>query len=325
MNDDYRMVIRRTGGPEVIEREPIDPPRPNPGEAVVRQQAVGLNFIDTYHRSGLYALPLPTGLGSEAAGIVEAVGEGVSEVAVGDRVAYLGGPVGAYATLRAVPAAQLVRVPDGIGLDQAAAVMLKGLTADMLIGPCGEARPGMVVLVHAAAGGVGSILVQWLKAMGAIVIAHAGSAEKAEKALALGADHALDCPFEELGDAVRALTGGEGVALVLDGVGKASFDASLAALARRGLMVSYGNASGAVPPVSPLALSPKSLFLTRPRVFDYVATRAELEASAGRLFAMLEQGKVRVEIGQRFALAEAAEAHRALEARRTTGSTLLLP
>lgn len=319
------MIVRRTGGPGVIEREAIVAPTPAAGEVLIRQAAIGLNFIDAYHRGGLYPITLPSGLGSEAAGTVEAVGDGVADFGPGDRVAYMGGPLGAYASIRAVPVSAAVPLPDGIDFDVAAAALLKGLTVDMLVGECGEAKPGDVVLVHSAAGGVGGIAVQWLKAIGATVIAHAGNAAKAEKALALGANHALSCPYEALADKVRALTEGHGADLVLDGVGKDSWSASLASLAKRGLMITYGNASGAVPDFSPLELRKGSLFLTRPAVFDYVDTRARLLAAAERLFGRILDGSVTVEIGRRFALADAGEAHRALEARETTGSTVLVP
>lgn len=323
---DYRIVFRETGGPDVLVREDIATPVPGAGEAVVRHEAAGLNFIDTYYRSGLYPSDLPGGLGCEGAGVVEAVGEGVTAVKPGDRVAYAGGLQGAYATLRAMPADLLIKLPDDITAENAAAVMLKGLTADMLVGECGKVLPGQTILVHAAAGGVGSVLVPWLKAVGAKVIAHAGSPAKASKARALGADEALSCPFEELAAQVRAVTGGEGVNTVFDGVGKASWDASIASLRSRGLMVSYGNASGAVPPIEPLALSRAgSLFLTRPSLFLYIATPSERGAAATRLFAMLQKGTFEVEIGQTFALEQAADAHRALEARATTGSTVLVP
>lgn len=323
---DYRIIFRETGGPDVLVREEITAPAPAAGEAIVRHEAVGLNFIDTYYRSGLYPSDLPGGLGGEAAGLVEAVGEGVTGVKPGDRVAYAGGPLGAYATVRAMPANLLIKLPDDIRAETAAAVMLKGLTADMLVGECGKVLPGQTILVHAAAGGVGSLLVPWLKAVGAKVIAHAGSPDKAAKAKALGADEVLSCPFTELAEQVKALTGGVGVNTVFDGVGKASWDASIASLKSRGLMVSYGNASGAVPPIEPLALSRAgSLFLTRPTLFHYIATPPEREAAAARLFAMLEKGTIAVEIGQSFPLDRAADAHRALEARKTTGSTILIP
>lgn len=321
--DRYRLIFRETGGPEVIEAEPLGALEPGPGEVLVRHEAIGLNFIDTYHRTGLYPLPLPSGLGSEAAGMVEAAGEGAA-FGAGDRVAYALGPPGAYATHRILPAERLVRLPDDIDAQTAAATMLKGCTAEFLIERCARVQAGEWVLVHAAAGGVGSLLVPWLKAIGAKVIAHAGSAGKAAIAAELGADQALSCPFEELAGAVRKLSGG--VRVVFDGVGAASWAASLASLGRRGLMVSFGNASGPVPPVSPLELSRAgSLFLTRPTLGDYVAASGELQASAARLFEMIGAGAVPVRIGARFPLAEAALAHRALEARQTIGSTLLIP
>ncbi|HST36917.1 MAG TPA: quinone oxidoreductase [Allosphingosinicella sp.] len=320
----YRLLIRRTGGPEAIEAEALGELVPGPGEVLVRHEAIGLNFIDIYHRSGLYPLTLPSGLGSEGAGVVEGAGEGAG-FAPGERVGYPAAPPGAYATHRLIAADRLVRLPDGIDAETAAAVLLKGCTAEMLIERCARVQAGDWVLVHAAAGGVGSILVPWLKAIGARVIAHAGSAEKAEAATGLGADHALSCPFDALAEQAKSLSDG-GVACVFDGVGAASWAASLASLKRRGLMVSYGNASGPVPPLSPLELARGgSLFLTRPTLFDYVAGPEELQASAARLFAMIGSGAVPVRIGARFALEEAAEAHRALEARRTTGSTLLIP
>lgn len=326
MSQDYRLLIRRHGGPEAIEREPIAPPAPGPGEARVRHLAIGLNFIDSYHRSGLYPLALPSGLGQEAAGIAEAVGEGVSHVRPGDRVAYAGGPLGAYATVRSLPAVLLVPLPPAIAPEIAAAAMLKGMTADMLAGRCARVQPGQTALVHAASGGVGSILVQWLKAVGAEVIAHAGSEAKTVRALALGADHALSSPFDQLATEVRALTAGRGVDVVFDGVGAASWAASLASTAKLGLIVSYGNASGAVPPIDVHELRKGgSLFLTRPSLFDYIEEPAALAASAARLFDMIASGKIRIEIGQRFPLADAADAHRALEARQTTGATVLAP
>ncbi|HEV2815729.1 MAG TPA: quinone oxidoreductase [Allosphingosinicella sp.] len=319
----YRLIFRETGGPEVIERAPLGDLVPGPGEVLVRHEAIGLNYIDTYHRSGLYPLPLPSGLGSEAAGVVEAAAEGTG-FAEGDRVGYALAPPGAYATHRLIAADRLVRLPAGIGAETAAAVLLKGCTAEMLIERCARVRAGDWVLVHAAAGGVGSILVPWLKAIGAKVIAHAGSADKAALATDLGADHALSCPLDELPGKVKEISGG--VRVVLDGVGAASWAASLASLGRRGLMVSYGNASGPVPPFSPLELAKRgSLFLTRPTLADYVASADELQASAARLFAMIGAGAIPVRIGARFPLADAADAHRALEARATTGSTLLIP
>ena len=326
MSDSYRIIFRQTGGPEVLEVEPIELPKPAAGEVLIRQEAVGLNFIDTYHRTGLYPLPLPASPGTEGAGIVEAIGDGVETLREGDPVAYVSRAVGAYATHRAISAEAVVKLPEGIGAELAAAAMLKGCTAEALIERCARIEEGETVLVHAAAGGVGSILVQWLKAIGASVIAHAGSRAKADLAQAAGADHALCTPMEALAAEVRRLTDGRGVDVVLDGVGAASWQASLGSVARRGLLVSYGNASGPVPPLRVMDLvAAGSIFLTRPTLFDYVAGRAELEHSAQRLFDMVRSGAVKVEIGARFALKDAAQAHRALEARSTTGSTLLIP
>jgi NADPH2:quinone reductase len=316
----------RVGGPDVLDVEKIEVGEPGPGEVRIRQQAVGVNFIDTYFRSGLYPVPLPGGLGNEAAGVVEAVGEGVTEFRSGDRVGYFTGPLGAYSSERLVEAHRLVPLPDGISAEQAAAAMLKGCTAEYLIERCAKVQPGWPVVVHAAAGGVGSILVQWLKAIGARVIAHAGDERKAGIATALGADHALSCALDDLDREVRALTDGQGVPVVLDGVGAASWAASLGSTARRGLLVSYGNASGAVPPFTALDLMKAgSIFVTRPTLADYCPTPAEMRASAAQLFEMMLSGAVEIQIGQRFPLRDAAEAHQALEARQTTGSTVLVP
>jgi NADPH2:quinone reductase len=326
MSDPYRFLLTRTGGPEVLEAELIDVPVPGDGEVLIRHEAVGLNFIDTYHRSGLYPLPLPSGLGTEAAGVVEAVGTGVEGFREGNRVAYFSGPLGAYASHRAIDADRVVKLPDDITSETAAAVMLKGCTAEFLIERCGRVEAGETVLVHAAAGGVGSILVPWLKSAGATVIAHAGNSRKAAAAKELGADHALCCPMEELAGEVRALTEGKGVPVVLDGVGAASWEASLASMARRGLLITYGNASGPVPAFSALdLLKAGSIFVSRPTLFDYVSTPEEMRASAERVFEMVLSGTLQVRIGQRYPLLEAADAHRAIEARATLGSTLLLP
>ncbi|MEH3108116.1 MAG: quinone oxidoreductase [Sphingomonas fennica] len=327
MSEDYRIVARDHGGPEMLTEEAVRLAPPGSGEVQVRQRAVGLNFIDTYHRSGLYPSPVrPVPLGGEAAGVVEAVGPDVTGFAPGDRVAYATAPTGAYASARNVPARHLIHLPDGIDMDTAAAAMLKGLTAAFLIGPCGKIDRGMTVLVHAAAGGVGSILVPWAAAIGARVIGHVGDAAKAARVEALGAERVLSGPLDTLAEQVRDLTDGRGAEVVLDGVGAASWAASLAATAKRGLIVTYGNASGAVPPFSALdLLRAGSLFVTRPSLFDYAATRAELQALADALFARLADGSVPIEIAQRFALRDVAEAHRALEARRTVGSTVLLP
>jgi NADPH2:quinone reductase len=301
-------------------------PKPGPGEVLVRHEAVGLNFIDTYHRSGLYKLPLPSGLGGEAAGVVEAVGEGVTGLREGQRVGYCTGPPGSYATHRLIDPERLVKLPDSIAAEQAAAAMLKGCTAEYLVERCARVEAGQAVLVHAAAGGVGSILVQWLKAIGATVIAHAGDSRKAALAGELGADHALCCPMDSLAAEVRALTGGQGVTAVLDGVGAASWSASLGSVARRGLVVTYGNASGPVPAFTALdLLAAGSIFVTRPTLADYCRSPEELQASAARLFEMVERGAVKIRIGATFPLLEAAEAHRAIEARSTAGSTVLIP
>ena len=322
----YVIELRETGGPEVLRTEALALQPPNPTEVLLRHEAIGLNFIDTYFRSGLYPLPLPSGLGNEAAGVVEAVGSAVAEFRDGDRVGYFTGPPGAYATHRLIDQSKLVKLPDAISFDQAAAAMLKGCTAEYLIERCARVQPGKAVLVHAAAGGVGSIAVQWLKANGATVIAHSSNAAKAALASELGADHSLHCPMDELAAEVRALTGGQGVAVVLDGVGAASWSASLASTARRGMLVTYGNASGPVPPFTALDLTKAgSIFVTRPTLGDYAATPEEMRASAARLFELMQSGKILIRIGQRFPLAEAAQAHRAIESRATTGSTLLIP
>jgi len=322
MVDAWRMVARSHGGPEVIAREDFDPGVPGDGELLIAQKAIGLNFIDTYYRTGLYPAPLPTPLGSEGAGHVVAVGPGVSGFAVGDKVGCAHG-LGAYASHRIVAAERAVKIPDGVSSEDAAAMMLKGMTACYLAEDTVDLAAGQVALVHAAAGGVGSVLVPWLRDKGIVVIAHCGSAEKAAL---VDADHSLHGPFADLAAAVRDLTGDQGVDVVYDGVGKDSWAASLASLKRRGLMVSYGNASGAVPPISLLDLSKGgSLYVTRPTLFDYVATAQALAHTADRLFDRMQRGVVRAVIGQRFALADAPEAHRALEARQTTGATILLP
>jgi NADPH2:quinone reductase len=326
VSDPYRFTLTRTGGPDVLEAELIDVPAPRDGEVLIRHEVVGLNFIDTYHRSGLYPLPLPSGIGTEAAGVVEAVGAGVEGFREGNRVAYFSGPLGAYSSHRTIDADRVVKLPDDISSETAAAVMLKGCTAEFLIERCGRVEAGETVLVHAAAGGVGSILVPWLKSAGATVIAHAGNSRKAAAAKELGADHALCCPMEELAGEVRALTEGKGVPVVLDGVGAASWEASIASIARRGLLISYGNASGPVPSFSALdLLKAGSIFVTRPTLFDYVATPEEMRASAERVFEMVLSGAIKVQIGQTYALIEAAEAHRAIEGRATVGSTVLVP
>ena len=318
--------IHQTGGPEVLTWETVDVPPPAAGEATVRHHAVGLNFIDTYHRTGLYPLPLPSGIGLEGAGVVEAVGAGVTEVKVGDRVAYAGGPVGAYAEVRNIPAHRLLKLPDAIAFDTAAAMMLQGLTAAYLLRRTYRVQPGDAVLIHAAAGGVGLIACQWAKALGATVIGTVGSPAKAELAKAHGCDHVINYSTENFTQRVREITGGEGVPVVYDGVGKDTFMGSLDSLRPLGMLVTYGNASGPVPPFDVLLLSQKgSLFVTRPTIMHYTAKRADLEALGVELFEVVVSGKVRIEVNQTYPLREAVQAQRDLEARKTTGSTVLLP
>ncbi len=322
----YAIRIHQAGGPEVLSWESVDLPAPGAGEATVRHAAVGLNFIDTYHRTGLYPLPLPSGIGLEGAGVVEAVGAGVTEVQVGDRVAYAGGPIGAYAEARNIPAHRLLKLPDAISFDTAAAMMLQGLTAAYLLRKTYRVQPGDAVLIHAAAGGVGLIACQWAKALGATVIGTVGSDAKGELAKAHGCDHVINYSTENFVDRVRQITGGEGVPVVYDGVGKDTFMGSLDSLRPLGMLVTYGNASGPVPPLDLLLLSQKgSLFVTRPTIVSYTAKRADLEALGAELFDVVASGKVKIEVHQRYALKDAAQAHRDLEARKTTGSTILIP
>lgn len=318
--------IQRTGGPEVLEAVDLPAPVAGPGQILIRHKAIGLNYIDTYHRTGLYPVKLPAVLGQEAAGLVEAVGEGVTRFKAGDRVAYGSGPMGAYSELHVVPADRAVKVPDGISLEIAAAIMLKGMTAEFLVRRCHPILSGEWVLVHAAAGGVGSILTQWAHALGTRVIGTVGSAAKAKIAKAQGCEEVILYGEEDVAARVKEITHGKGVSAVYDGVGAATFEASLNSLARRGILVSYGNASGPAPAVEPGRLARGgSLYLTRPTLFDYIATHAELESSASAVFEAVLSGSVKIEIGQTFALAEARKAHEALEGRTTTGSTLLLP
>lgn len=317
--------FEKTGGPEVLRYADADLPPAAKGEARVRHSAIGVNFIDTYYRSGLYPVPLPSGLGSEAAGVVTALGEGVSGLKTGDRVAYAG-PLGAYAEEANVPAARLVKLPDGIGDDIAAAAMLKGMTVQYLLTRTFMVQKGMTILFHAAAGGVGLIAGQWAKHLGATVIGTVGSDDKIALARAHGYDHVFNMRKEDWVARVRELSGGEGLPVVYDSIGKDSWDGSLDCLAPRGLMVSFGNASGAVPPFAPGILAAKgSLYLTRPSLLHYTRTRAELQQTADDLFAVIASGAVKIEIRQRFKLADAAEAHRALEGRKTTGATVLVP
>lgn len=317
--------IQQTGGPEVLRLQDVTLAAPGAGEARVRQTAIGVNYVDVYHRTGVYPLPLPTGLGVEAAGVVEEVGEGVGHVAAGDRVAYVSGP-GSYADARVLPADRLVKLPPDLADHAAAGALLKGLTVQALVRRTYPVKAGETVLVHAAAGGVGTIMVQWLKALGATVIATVGSDEKARVARAHGADHVIVYTREKFPERVREITGGAGVPVVYDSVGKATWEGSLDALRPFGLMVTFGNASGTVPPFDVGVLGRKgSLYLTRPTVFGYVARREDLERGAAELFEVIRSGKVKIEVTRTFPLAEAAEAHRALEARATTGSLVLVP
>lgn len=316
--------IQRTGGPEVLEVVDLPEPQAGPGEVLIRQEAIGLNFIDTYQRGGLYPMSLPAVLGNEGAGVVEAVGEGVERFQVGDRVGYAGG-AGGYAELLTCPAARAVKLPDGVSTRLAAASLLKGMTAEFLLRRCFHVKSGDAILVHAAAGGVGMILSQWGRALGARVIGTAGSPEKADIARAHGCEAVILYRQEDVAERVKALTGGEGVRVVYDGVGADTFEASLASLGRRGVLVTYGNASGPVPAFAPLKLVRGSLYVTRPTLFDYIATTQELDESASALFEVLTSGAVKIEIGQEFPLAEARRAHEALEGRATVGSTLLIP
>ncbi|HET7775565.1 MAG TPA: quinone oxidoreductase [Azospira sp.] len=322
----HAIRFHQTGGPEVLRWEEVSVAAPGPGEARVKHGAVGLNFIDTYHRTGLYPVPLPSGIGLEGAGTVEAVGPGVTGVAPGDRVAYAGGPLGAYSEARLIPADRLVKLPDNISFTTGAAMMLQGLTAAYLLRRTYPVQAGDTVLIHAAAGGVGLIACQWAKALGATVIGTVSTEAKAALAQAHGCDHPILYTRENFAQRVREITGGAGVPVVYDGIGKDTFAGSLDSLRPRGLMVSFGNASGPVGLIDPLILSQKgSLFFTRPTLMHYTAQRADLDALAGELLAMVGSGRVKIEVNQTFALQEAAAAHIALESRQTTGSTVLVP
>jgi NADPH2:quinone reductase len=318
--------IEQNGGPEVMALADIPTPAPAAHEVRVRHHAIGVNFIDTYHRTGLYKIALPSGLGQEAAGVVDAIGEGVTRFKVGDRVAYSLGALGAYAEAHVINENRVVRLPDAIAFDVAAASLLKGMTARYLLRKTFRVERGHVIVVHAAAGGVGQILVQWGKHLGAHVIATAGSDAKADIARALGADDVLVQGRDDIAKRVREITSGVGADVVYDGVGKDAWDASLDSLRPLGMMVSYGNASGAVPAISPLVLAQKgSLYLTRPTLATYVATPELLDETARDLFDVIEQGAVKIAPPTRYALADAAQAHRDLEARHTTGSLVLVP
>ena len=321
-----RVVIDGPGGPEAMRIEPGFVGAPGPGEIRIKHEAVGLNLIDVYQRSGLYPLQYPAALGMEAAGVVEAVGEGVTHLAAGDRAAYAATPPGAYCDARVMPATQVCRLPDALSFEQGAAMMLKGLTVQYLFRRTIPLAPGDAVLFHAAAGGVGLIACQWATAMGLTLIATAGSDEKCALARDHGAAHAINYRTEDFVARVREITGGAGVRAVMDSVGKDTWEGSLDCLRPLGTMISFGNASGPVPPVNLATLAAKgSLFVTRPTLFTHVATREACQEMADDLFAMVASGHVSIPVSQRFPLEEIAEAHRALEARRTTGATVLLP
>ena len=322
----FAIRMHQAGGPEVMSWEEVEVGDPAPTEARVRHAAVGLNYIDIYHRTGLYPLPLPSGLGLEAAGVVEAIGTAVTDLRPGDRVAYAGGPVGAYSQVRCLPADRLLKLPDAIDFRTAAAMMLQGLTSAYLLRRTCRVEAGDAVLIHAAAGGVGLIACQWVKALGATVIGTVSNDAKAALASAHGCDHVIHYTREDFARRVREITGGAGVRVVYDGVGKDTFAGSLDSLQTCGMLVSFGNASGPVPPFDPLLLSQKgSLFLTRPTLMHYTAKRADLVALGSELFDVVGAGKVRIEVNQTYPLADVASAHRDLEARKHTGSTVLLP
>ena len=318
--------FHQTGGPEVLQCVEAAIGEPAAGEARVRHTAIGVNFIDTYHRTGLYPLPLPSGLGGEAAGMVEAVGPGVTHVQPGDRVGYAGGPPGSYAEVRVLPADRLLKLPAGISDQQAAAMLLKGMTAQYLIRRTYRVQPGETVLFHAAAGGVGLIACQWLKALGATVIGTVGSEEKAQLAKAHGCEHVIHYRVEDVAKRVREITGGEGVPVVYDSVGQSTFAGSLDSLRPRGLLVSFGNASGPVQPFPLSLLTQKgSLYVTRPTLATYTATRDELEATARELFDIVQSGQVQIAVHHTYKLQNVQQVHADLESRRTTGSVIMLP
>ena len=316
----------KPGGPEVMTLVDVNIEGPAAGQVRVRQTAVGLNFIDTYHRSGLYPVPLPSGLGLEAAGVVEVLGEGVTSLAVGDRISYGSGPIGAYAQAVNVPANRISKIPDGISDETAGGMMLKGMTVRYLLRKTYEVKAGDTILLHAAAGGIGLIAIQWAKALGAMVIGTVGSEDKAELAKAHGCDHVILYKTEDVAKKVREITGGKGVPVVYDGVGQAVVDASLDSLQPFGLWVNFGNASGPVTNFNLGVLSAKgSLYVTRPTLMTYVARDEDLRETAGELFDMVGNGKVKIDINQRYGLSEVRKAHEDLEARRTTGTTIFLP
>jgi NADPH2:quinone reductase len=318
--------IHETGGPEVMRLEEVDVPAPGAGQVQIEHTAIGLNFIDVYDRTGLYPQAMPSGLGREAAGVVSAIGKGVRGFRVGDRVAYVMSPPGSCADLRNVPAARVVKIPPGVSDEHAAVLSLKGMTACFLLRHCFRVERGDVIVVHAAAGGVGSLLSQWGKKLGAVVIGVVGSEEKARLAKKNGCKHVLVRGRDEIAAGVKKLSKGLGAHVVYDGVGKDTFIESLDSLRKRGMMVSYGNASGPVPPFSPAELVKRgSLFLTRPTMFDYTESREDLEAISRETFAAAKKGWIKVQINQRYKLADAAQAHRDLEARKTTGASVIIP
>jgi len=318
--------ITETGGPEVLKLVDVELPDPAPGEVQVRHTAIGLNYIDTYFRSGLYPAPIPCGLGLEAAGVVAKVGDGVTALKEGDRIAYGSGPLGAYSEAQNAPANRVVKVPEGVSDKDAAAMMLKGMTAQYLLRRTYEVKPGDTILFHAAAGGVGLIACQWAKHLGATVIGTVGSAEKAELAKQAGADHTILYRDEDVPARVREITSGKMVPVVYDGVGKDTFEMSLDCLAPLGLLASFGNASGAVPPFDLGILNQKgSLFVTRPSLAAYTASDEDLAKTAADLFDVMAKGAVKADVRQEYALADVAQAHRDLEARKTTGATVLIP
>ncbi len=317
--------IQKAGGPEVLQWEDVSVGDPGPGEARVRHHAVGLNYTDVYHRMGLYPLSYPSGLGLEASGVVEAVGAGVANVKPGDRVAYANPPIGAYCEIRNMPADRLLNLPDAISFEQAAAMMLQGMTVRYLIKRTYKVQPGDTVLWHAAAGGVGLIACQWLAALGVTIIGTVGSEEKAQLAKAHGCHHVINYSRENFLERVKEITKGAGVPVVYDSVGKDTFERSIDCLRPFGMMVSFGNASGPVPPIDFAKALKGSLFLTRPSLMPYTAKREDLAATAKDLFDIVLSGKVKIEVNQRYPLREAAQAQRDLEARKTTGSTVLLP
>jgi NADPH2:quinone reductase len=315
-----------TGGSDVLRFEDVEVGAPGTGEVRLRQEAIGLNYIDIYFRSGVYPAPsLPSGLGLEGSGVIEAVGDGVTDLAVGDRVAYAAQPLGAYAEARVMPAKGLVKIPDGISFDLAAAAMLQGMTAQYLLRRTYHVKKGDTILIHAAAGGVGQIVCQWAKHLGATVIGTVGSKEKAEIAKSKGCDYPILYREEKVSERVKEITNGQGFEVVYDSVGMDTFDDSLDCLKRLGMMVSFGQSSGAVPPVPLKALAPGAYFLTRPSVFQYTATREELLATANELFDVLKSGVVKIDIGATYDLADAKHAHDDLEGRKTTGSVILKP